>query len=201
MAQKAAASKAEGTIARAVSGRNVGNYDPLRSKRNPSYDVHVPAKRSASKRDEFLEVKYKHKGEKNALSIHADALLRKADHAAEVPKAGYHTVLIDVRDRSHGGAERQHYQGHDLYYKRGTGEHYSTANMYRAKNLAELKRLMVTPYHQLPAKARGTMPKRTKELEERAKKVKESRGRRDAGGKKEARRQRWRDRKNQGAAV
>ena len=192
-----AAAKAEEGMAKALGGRHVGDYDALRNKRKPPYDIHFPAAKSPSGRNEYLEVKYKSEGKKNALSVHADALLRKADHQAEDPKSGFGTVLIDVRDRSFGGTEAGHYQGHDLYYKRGAGA-YTTANMYRVKDMAELKRLIATPDHELPELARGTMPKRTPELEAQAEKVNASRARRDDNGKKQARRQRYNERKRAG---
>lgn len=197
LAISAAAAKTEGKVAKAIGGRNVGNFDPLRDKRNPAYDVHIPKAKSPTGRDEFVEVKYKSEGAKNTLSVHADALLRKADHHAEEPKAGYHTVLIDVRDRSFGGSEAKHYQGHGIYYRRGTGA-YSTNNMQPVKSMAELKKLIATPDNKLPVLARGTMPKRTPALEAQAAKVEASRARRDSGGKKEERRRAYNERKRAG---
>jgi hypothetical protein len=192
-----AARKAEASMARRLGGRHVGDFDKLRNKQHPSYDIHLPAKKSPSKRDEFVEMKYKSEGKKNQLSVHADALLRKAAHQAEAKGSGFHTVLIDVRDRSFGGSEARHYQGHDLYYRRGTGA-YSTANMYRVKDMAELKQLIATPDNKLPMAARGTMPRQTRKLKEQAAKVEASRARRDADGKKQERRQRYNERKRAG---
>lgn len=122
---------------------------------NAPSDVRLPKKGGGF--DE-IEVKSKTYGGKKSLSVHPGALYDKVKAANEHSENDWHTVLIDGRNISEGGAWAGNYSGHTLYYKRAAGA-YGITNMYPAKDVAELKRLIAMPYEQLPPLARGEFPK------------------------------------------
>ena len=105
----------------------------------------------------FIEVKSKLKGSKKDISVHDDALLRKVDGIAANPGSTFHTVVVDERDTYNNGAHAEHYSGHRMYYKRGSGR-YTPSQMHPVSSNAELRRLIRTPDDQLPEKAKGGLP-------------------------------------------
>lgn len=137
----------ERQIAKATGGKHIGDHTPM--------DVTVP--RKGGKGEHCLEVKTMTFGAKDHITMHADAKLRKVEHAEAHPADQFHTVLIDHRDRYEGGKRGQNYSGHDLYYKRGASD-YKIKDMHPVKDEAELNRLIHLPDHKLPPAARGSLP-------------------------------------------
>ena len=138
---------AEAPEVREVGGRwNAGN--------EPS-DVDVPKAGGGLHR---IEVKSKTFGNKQQVSVHAGALYDKVKDQEVHPEDTWHTVAIDRRHSSEGGAHAGFYSGHDVYYKRAVGP-YALSKMHKVKDEAELKRLMAAPEHELPEAARGAFPK------------------------------------------
>lgn len=128
-------------------------------------------------------------GKRNAsIKIHDDAMLRKADFVdgrlqpntkrqldaegiayEEGTPNTLHIVAYDGRAEYAGGKYKELYSGNDLYYKRGAPKNFSLSQMYRVKDVDELKRLVAMPDDQLPAKARGPRPTaRSPEAEKKA---------------------------------
>jgi hypothetical protein len=106
----------------------------------------------------FVEVKSLLKGKKNALSMHADAVVRKIDGmATQHPDAVYHTVAVDDRQNYEGGIHADKFSGNRMYYKRGAGR-YSLSMMHQVRSMAELRRLMKMKDEDLPEAARGALP-------------------------------------------
>lgn len=137
----------EEEVARGIGGRvisRIGNvYQPS--------DVGIGSNHS-------IEVKSLLKGQKNAITVHEDALLRKVDYLASKPHGHqYHTVVIDDRHQYEGGAHKDKHSGHRIYYRRGSGR-YSLSTMHQVRNMAELKRLIRADEAQLPEKAKGALP-------------------------------------------
>jgi len=145
------------------------------------YDVKVPGGRG--KPDQDIEVKSMSVGAKQAISVHDDALLRKVDHAERTGN-GFHTVVVDDRDTFNGGANKENYSGHGMYYKRGSGR-YSLSQMHPVKDSAELRKLIKMKDEDLPEKARGGLPPPppVEKLREAAAKASESRKARDKARK------------------
>lgn len=129
--------------------------DDAGQKDKKPYDVRV--KKTKGKGFHDLEIKSLLKGEKQSISMHEDALLRKVNHVAAHPDNTFGVVVADERGSYEGGAHAANYSGHPLYYKRGAGR-YSLAQMHPVKDAAELKRLLNAPDDQLPEKARGRLP-------------------------------------------
>ena len=138
--ERALADKVEQSIAAKLGHNWESDYKP--------YDTVSKNGKSAT------EVKTMPKGTKTSISVHEDALLRKADWLAANPGAILHTVVSDQRGTYDDGAYKDNYSGHDLYYKRGVGR-YALSKMYKCKNLDELKRLEKMPTADLPPAARG----------------------------------------------
>jgi hypothetical protein len=169
-AEHVLADKTEQEIAQATGGKWMSDYEP--------HDVEI---RAAGGRKHLIEVKSLSKGKKQKISVHDDALARKVDRLAqEKPGSIYHTVAVDHRRTHDGGANAEHYSGHQLYYRRASGP-YTLSSMYKVKNYAELKRLIRMPDHELPPKARGEFPsgEKLEHLREQAKKAHASRLRKD----------------------
>lgn len=93
----------------------------------------------------------------NAISVHDDALHRKALHVEANPGTTFHTVVIDDRETWEGGQHSGKFSGHRIYYQRGSKK-MSTGSMHRVKSVAELKRLLAMADGELPEKARGSLP-------------------------------------------
>jgi len=111
-----------------------------------------------------VEVKTKLTGSKQALTVHDDALHRKALIVNSSPNAEFHTIVVDERHRYQGGAHKSNYSGHNLYYRRGSGP-WTLSSMHKVSDPRELRRLVESPEHELPAKARGTLRMSEEELE------------------------------------
>lgn len=118
------------------------------------YDVKVPGK--GGKPDQDVEVKSLSQRKNDALSVHADALLRKVRHQQRTGN-GFHTVAVDDRDTYDGGKHTANYSGNRLWYKRGSGR-YTLSQMHPCKDAAELRRLVRMKDADLPEKAKGTLP-------------------------------------------
>lgn len=164
------AASTERTIARAIGGKWEEDNKP--------WDV--------QKGKDAIEVKTFLKGKKQVISMHPDAVVRKADHAASTGSV-YHTVAMDERETYDNGSHKDNFSGHRIYYKRGAGR-YSLKQMYRVKDLAELHRLIAMKDDELPEQARGDLPsgKRLKELRQLAQhthqyRIEQNRKRREAG--------------------
>ena len=162
--RKRVADNIEKEVARATGGEWMTDNDPS--------DVRV-AKPDGGHHQ--IEVKSKTFGDKKELSVHPGALMTKIDAASAHPKDTWHTVLIDRRHSSEGGAHAGAYSGHEIYYKRAAGR-YTVASMHKCKDMAELHKLINTPDDLLPPAARGEFPKgdalnklRTQAAEDRAK--------------------------------
>lgn len=135
-----------------------------------------------------FEVKALLKGDKDGITVHEDALLRKVKWEAAETGRVFHTVVVDERDVYEDGAHAHKYSGHKLYYKRGSGR-YTLGNMHKVSTWGELHALSDLPYEELPEKAKGQLPHdRVKDLEERAAKAHAARLKKDR-----ARKQRLRD--------
>lgn len=117
---------------------------------NAAYDV--------SRGKDGFEVKSLLKGSKQSISVHEDALLRKVEWQGAEQGRTFHTVAVDERGTYEGGAYKDNYSGHRMYYKRGSGR-YSLSQMHPVSSVAELNRLSRLPDSQLPEKARGSLPK------------------------------------------
>jgi len=127
-----------------------------------------------------VEVKSLLKGSKQELSVHDDALLRKVEHAQKTGNR-FHMVAVDERLTYQGGEHAENHSGHDLYYKRGSGR-YRLSQMHKVSSATELKRLIAMPDHELPEKARGSLPsgEQVEKLRQAAAKAAESRKAKDA---------------------
>jgi hypothetical protein len=137
----------EHEVAEHLGGTQLEDNEPL--------DVRAPR---AGGGEHAVEVKSLLKGGKQELSVHPDALLRKVDYARATPGAVYHTVAVDERATYGGGAFKENYSGNRLYYKRGSGR-YSLSQMHPVKDAGELKALVAAKDAELPAAARGGLPK------------------------------------------
>lgn len=104
-----------------------------------------------------FEVKSLLKGGKQSLSVHDDALLRKVNWQAQDPTHTFHTVAVDERESYEGGAYKENFSGHRMYYKRGSGR-YALSQMHPVGSAAELKRLVRMSDADLPERARGSLP-------------------------------------------
>ena len=167
--------RAEGVkhdVAKKIGGIVEELTDDPGQKDKKVYDVKLKTKNG----DHDIEVKSLQVGQKQKISVHNDALLRKVEHAQGNPKNTFHTVVLDKR----GELGNEAYSGHPIYYKRGSGA-YSLSQMHKAKDYAELKRLILMPDDKLPEAARGTLPPPPplKELQAKAARDSESRRRRD----------------------
>lgn len=163
----------EKAVAKAVGGKQLEDNEPL--------DVRVER---AGGGEHAIEVKSLLKGKKQAITVHADALLRKVEYAGRNPDSTFHTVVLDHRAAYEGGEHAGNFSGHGLYYKRGSGA-FALSKMHRVKDHAELKRLLDTPDDQLPAAARGHLPSgdAVSKLRESAAKAHESRLKKDRARK------------------
>jgi hypothetical protein len=160
----------EEEVARALGGETTPEY-PHQKNLKPPHDVLV---RKGNHALEVKNVLMKKGGAGAELSIHPDALLRKAewyngkpDPHWNMPSKGrqWHTVAIDDRDTYEGGAHASEYSGHRIYYRRGSGR-YRLSQMHPVKSVAELKRLVNMKDKDLPPAARGSLPKNgTPEME------------------------------------
>lgn len=101
-----------------------------------------------------VEVKTLMEGQKQSLSVHDDALLRKVRHVEANPSNVFHTVAVDERATWDGGAHSDNYSGHRIYYKRGS-DRYALSKMHRVSSAAELNRLLRMSDDELPEKAKG----------------------------------------------
>lgn len=157
------ADEAEMHVAAITGGKRLTGYEPS--------DVDIPKPGGGMHR---IEVKSKSFGGKESLSVHTNALYLKAKDAASNPNHTWHTVTIDARHDAEGGAHRENYSGHDLYYKRAAGA-YALKDMYKVKDVAELNKLIKMADKELPPAARGALPKgkALKELKEKADKERE----------------------------
>lgn len=142
-------------IAAVVGGKVEEAVDSPGQKDKKPFDVRT--KRRGADGFHDIEVKSLLKGEKQSLSVHEDALLRKVDHAAANPSNVFHTVAVDERATYQGGEHSGNFSGHRLYYKRGSGR-YSLSQMHKVSGKAELRRLLDTPDHELPDAAKGSLP-------------------------------------------
>jgi hypothetical protein len=161
----------EAKIAKAVGGKQLDDNEPL--------DVRITL---PGGKEHALEVKSLLRGEKQSISVHEDALLRKVEYAKDNPESTYHTVVVDERSTFRGGEAKDCcYSGHRMYYKRGSGR-YSLSKMEKVEDEAHLKRLIATPDKELPENARGSLPKgaAVKELRVKAAKASESRKLKDS---------------------
>jgi hypothetical protein len=131
-------------LAKALGGEWKTGYE--------SHDVELP--KPGGKGVHRIEMKSKHFADKKTLSVHKWASYRKAKDAELNKKDTFHTVLIDGRRDSEGGAHANSYSGHDMYYKRAAGA-YSVSKMHKVKNIAELHKLLNMKDHELPEAARG----------------------------------------------
>jgi hypothetical protein len=104
----------------------------------------------------YVEVKSMLKGQKTAISVHADALIRKVDGIRQTG-GQFHTVVFDERGTYQGGSHKENFSGHQIYYKRGSGR-YSLGQMHPVADEAELKKLITMDPKALPEKARGSLP-------------------------------------------
>lgn len=106
----------------------------------------------------YVEVESALKGSKRAINAYADALLRKVRGISKQREdAVFHTIFVDARNTYQGGIHSNKFSGHGLYYKRGNGK-YAHSKMHKVKNFAELKQLIKAEDHQLPEKAKGSLP-------------------------------------------
>lgn len=139
-----------------------------------------------------FEVKSLLKGDKDVISVHPDALLRKVMWENAEPGRVFHTVVVDERGTYADGAYNHKYSGHRLYYKRGSGR-YTLSNMHQVRTWGELYALSKLPDEELPPKARGRLPSGEEliKLQDQAERAHESRLRKDR-----ARKQRLRDERN-----
>ena len=161
-------------IARAVGGKTEEETDDPGQRDKKPYDVKID-------HSDAIEVKSLLKGSKQSLSVHDDALLRKVDYAKAHPDEQFHTVAVDERATYEGGEHADSYSGNRMYYKRGC-DRYSLSKMYPVKDEEELRSLISTPDHELPEKARGSLPsgkKEVAELREKAEKAHASRSAKD----------------------
>lgn len=86
------------------------------------------------------------------ITVHPESRRRKEDWAKRF-RAKLHTVVLDHRDRFSDGANKHQHSGHEIYYKRGVGA-FNLSNMHRAKDMADLQKLLSVDDDKLPAKAR-----------------------------------------------
>ena len=177
------ATEREHQIARALGGRQVG--------RRNGKDLPMDALVRDGKDRHGIEIKTMPKGNKDGPTIHADALLRKADYVTRRPGRTVHLVVIDDRKQYGGGQFSAGYSGHQIYYKRGITTS-GLGKMHKVKDLAELNRLVRMKEADLPDAAKpskGWPPDaaaRTK-LEASAKKDHEGRLRRQQRARAEGR--------------
>lgn len=142
--EHAYATAREREIARALKVEHIGDHQPSDVSGKIGDRIHN------------LEVKTLLKGNKQALTMHPDARLRKVEHYRANPNEGFHTVVIDARAKYQGGAFASHYSGHDIYYRRGA-DAYSLGRMHKVKDMDELKRLIRMKDDELPEAARGSL--------------------------------------------
>lgn len=140
------AAEREQQIAGALGGRSVGR----RNGKDLPMDVLV----RVGGRRHGVEVKTLSKGNKRNVSMHADAMLRKAEYASRREGRTAHLVAVDDRAEYGGGAFGASHSGHQLYYKRGVGA-FSLASMHKVKDLDELKTLIRAKDADLPEAARA----------------------------------------------
>ena len=135
------------------------------------YEPHDGIRKRKGGGTDAIEVKSLIYGKASALSVHANALVRKADDALVNPGRVYHTVALDKRHESEGGEHAGKYSGHEIYYKRACGP-YNLSKMHKCKDMDELRQLMEMPDDKLPEAARGAFPKGAalKRLKAKAKK-------------------------------
>lgn len=136
----------EKRVARLLSGKHLADNEPV--------DVVV----HKDNKEHGIEVKTLAKGKKRTVTMHPDALLRKAEYAEADPNRTVHTVAIDHRDRFAKGAYAENHSGHELYYKRGAGA-YALSKMHKVADHDELNRLIHARDEDLPEAARGELPK------------------------------------------
>lgn len=141
------AAEVEHRVTTAVGGRSVGR----RNGKDQPMDVLV---RGADGTRHGLEVKTLLKGEKRNVTMHPDALLRKAEYATKRPGREVHTIAFDRRAVHENGAHADKYSGHEIYYKRGAGA-FALSKMHKVGSADELKSLINTPNAKLPAAARA----------------------------------------------
>jgi len=103
-----------------------------------------------------IEVKTKTHGKQDEVTMKGSAVKRKVDWHKKGKNRVIHTVVLDHRDRFAGGAYKDLYSGHDIYYRRGVGKQW-LASKHKVKSIAELKRLIDMPYKSLPPKAQGVI--------------------------------------------
>jgi len=74
------------------------------------------------------------------ITMHPDSRRRKEAWARKKGRK-LHTVVIDDRDIFAGGANKDQYSGHRIYYKKGVGA-FRLNTMQKIKSFAELKRVL-----------------------------------------------------------
>lgn len=146
-ARRAYADAQERHVAEAVGGKALKDYEPS--------DVVVP--KPNNKGNHVVEVKSILDGNTPKISVHANAWVRKIDHAAANPKDTFHTIVVDKRGEFDGGAHAEKYSGHEVYYKRASGPYFLT-KMYKCRDLEHAKKLMEAPDSRLPRAAKGKFP-------------------------------------------
>jgi HK97 family phage portal protein len=154
----------ESRLARTLGGRPVGRF---RGK-DTSVDVLLrggrggpvaggPKAGQGRAATRGVECKVLIKGEKQGITMHPDARLRKARYVENRPGSrSVDTVILDHRDTYGGGRWSSNYSGHEIYYKRGA-DAYKLKDMHKVKDLDELRRLQSLPdgHPDLPAAARA----------------------------------------------
>ena len=161
--EQANATKNEKTLAAAVGGKHAGIRQFTRAEGSPSGpagskytgpNLAVDALKRDGDLRIGLEAKTMMNGKKTAITAHKDAIERKVNYAIRRPNRRVDTVVFDDRKTYNNGAEKANYSGHDLYYRRGF-EGYSLSKMYKVRDHAELKQLVLMKDHELPEAARA----------------------------------------------
>lgn len=129
-------------LAKRVGGKAFPDNDPA--------DVHVDL---GGGKVRAVEVKTITHGKNDKITMKGSALDRKVDLEKKLGTQ-MDVVALDHRDRFDGGKNKSLHSGHEIYYKRGLGS-LRIGSMYKCKNDAELKKLMRTPYDELPDAAKG----------------------------------------------
>jgi hypothetical protein len=132
----------EQVFANAIGGTHLADNEPM--------DVTVPR---AGGGLHGLEVKTLVNQKNDKITMKKDAVDAKTAWAQK-NQGELHTVVLDHRDRYDGGANKEHYSGNEIMYKRGVGA-FRLGQMQKCKDAAEVKRLMELPEGELPRAARG----------------------------------------------
>jgi HK97 family phage portal protein len=118
---------------------------------NEATDVEVP--KAGGKGLHGVEVKTLVSQKNDKITMKKEAIDRKVKWE-KTPGNTMHTVVLDHRDKFNGGENASLHSGHEIYYRRGVGS-FRVGQMYKVKDVAELKVLMDMPRNKLPKAAKG----------------------------------------------